>query len=208
MAFWSDRTIEPKRGFRFLMDIGAKDTDTIASYFIKEVKKPNFTMDGAQEVRYIGHTFKYPGRVKWEDITVTVIDPGSPDATAIMMNIINNSGYSLPRAVSGEDLTRQKLETTISKAKSYDALGAIRFSQIDDTGRSIETWTLHNSFLQSVDFGTISYENDEVVNYTLTITYDYASLGDTSTKVNAGMRSKATKSEAAAAGAAMGELWD
>ena len=85
MAFWNSNTVEPKRAFRFLMDIGAQGTDTLASYFIKTVKKPNFGMDGAQEVKYIGHTFKYPGRIKWEDITVTVIDPGTPDATAIMI---------------------------------------------------------------------------------------------------------------------------
>ena len=72
MAFWNSNTVEPKRAFRFLMDIGAQGTDTLASYFIKTVKKPNFGMDGAQEVKYIGHTFKYPGRVKWSTVTFTI----------------------------------------------------------------------------------------------------------------------------------------
>jgi len=183
MTFWNSNAVEPKRAFRFLMDIGAGGGDTLASYFVKTAKKPTFSMDGAQEVKYVGHTFKYPGRVKWEDITITVIDPGSPDATAIMMNILSNSGYNTP--TSAYD-SRQ----TISKLKSNFALGAIILRQINAEGNDIERWTLNNPFLQSVDFGEVSYDSDDVVNYTLTITYDNATLWTAGTPVNVDVGTK------------------
>tara|TARA_R100000008_G_C3567107_1_gene159764 strand:- start:378 stop:935 length:558 start_codon:yes stop_codon:yes gene_type:complete len=185
MAFWNSNAVEPKRAFRFLMDIGAAGTDVLASYYVKSVKKPNFTMDGAQEVRYIGHTFKYPGRIKWEDISITVIDPASPDATAIMMNILSNSGYSIPVNVGAA-------VETISKAKANAAMGQMRIRQINDVGQEIEVWTLHNPFFQGVDFGEVNYETDDIVSYTLTVTYDNATLGKTSTTVNPDVASKST----------------
>lgn len=184
MTFWNSDKIEPKRAFRFLMDIGAAGNNTLASYYIKAVKKPNFGMDGAQEVKYVGHTFKYPGRVKWEDITVTVIDPGSPDATAILMNILSNSGYNIPTQAATS-------VNSISKELSNAALGAIRLRQINAEGHDIERWTLHNSFLQSVDFGEVNYDTDDIVNYTLTITYDHATLWSAGTAVNNDVSSNA-----------------
>jgi len=169
MTFWKSVDVEPKRSFRFLLDLGADGTSHLASYFIKAVKKPNFTMDATQEVKYIGHTFKYPGRVKWEDITVTIIDPASPDAAVTMMNILSNSGYQTPK-------TEALAKETVSKKKSAGALGAVQIRQINANGSDIEKWFLHNAFLQNVDFGELSYENDDIVSYTLTISYDHATM--------------------------------
>jgi len=182
MGWWNNKDIEPKRAFRFLMTLGAGSVP-LASYYIKSVKKPNFSIEGTQEVKYIGHTFKYPGRVKWEDLTVTVIDPGSPDATAIIMNILADSGYKIPR-------TEFTAKESLTKAKTSEALGAIKISQINALGISVETWTLVNPFLSGVDFGEVSYDNDEIVNYTLTITYDSATLKTLGTKVNTNVESR------------------
>jgi len=177
MTFWNDVTVEPKRAFRFVMTLGGAATN-LASYYIKSVKKPNFTMDGAQEVKYIGHTFKYPGRMKWEDVTVTIIDPATPDASAIMMNILQASGYNSPLSNTPDVMV------TVSKASAQAALGGVRIQQINATGGIIETWNLVNPFVIGVDFGELSYDTDDIVNYTLTISYDHAQLGHTSTAVN------------------------
>ena len=185
MGWWNSKNIEPKRAVRFLMSLAGPGTDTLASYYIKSVKKPNFSIEGTQEVKYIGHTFKYPGRVKWEDLTVTVIDPGSPDATGIIMNILANSGYKIPVNV-------QAAKESLTKAGTSAAMGAIKISQINALGKSVETWNLVNPFLSGVDFGEVSYDNDEIVNYTLTITYDSATLWTDGTTVHNDVKSKST----------------
>jgi hypothetical protein len=181
MAFWTNNTVEPKRQFRFLLDlVPLEEADTLYSYHVRTAKLPQFQMDGVTEVKYVQHTFKYPGRITWQPIDVTIIDPGSPDAAGVMMNIIRNSGYLAPK---NETLAQK----SISKAKSNKAMGAILLRQIDAEGANIAEWMLHNSFLTNVDFGTQGYDSDDLVEYTLSIDYDYAtykvSNGGT-TKVN------------------------
>lgn len=168
MTFWTNNTVEPKRQFRFLLDLSPLDAiDTLHSFYVRTAKLPQFQMDGVTEVKYVQHTFKYPGRITWQPIDVTIIDPGTPDAAAVMMNIINNSGYLSPKDPAAA-------EKSISKAKSNSAMGGIFLRQIDADGNQIAEWKLHNSFLTNVDFGTQGYDSDDLVEYTLTIDYDFA----------------------------------
>ena len=167
-GFWTDNQVEPKRQFRFLLSLSpAKNSDVLHSYYVRSAKLPQFQMDGVTEVKYVQHTFKYPGRITWQPIDVTIIDPGSPDAAAVMMNIIRGSGYLSPS-------TPKAAEQSISKAKSNSAMGGIFLRQINANGDPISEWKLKNPFLTNVDFGTQGYDSDDLVEYTLTIDYDYA----------------------------------
>ena len=177
MAFWTNNTVEPKRQFRFLLDlVPLEEADTLYSYHVRTAKLPQFQMDGVTEVKYVQHTFKYPGRITWQPIDVTIIDPGSPDAAAVMMNIIRNSGYLSPKDPASSQLS-------ISKAQSNDAMGGIFLRQIDASGLKIAEWKLHNPFLTNVDFGTQGYDSDDLVEYSLTIDYDYATYSAKGTAV-------------------------
>ena len=140
-------------------------------------------MDGQGEVKYIQHTFKYPGRITWQPIDVTLIDPATPDSAAIMMNILNESGYNQPDSLPNA-------HTSISKLGANTAMGSVFLNQIDADGMPISEWQLWNPFLTNVDFGSVDYGTDDVVEYTLTIDYDYAtfkSMGLTPTNVNSGV---------------------
>tara|TARA_R110000824_G_scaffold134691_1_gene297686 strand:+ start:2831 stop:3385 length:555 start_codon:yes stop_codon:yes gene_type:complete len=178
MSFWADNRVEPKRGFRFLMEIlPPQGLEKIASYVVKTAKKPTFQMDGTAEVKYLQHTFKYPGRITWQPVDITILDPASPDSAAIMMNILSAAGYNAP------DSEANALES-ISKNKAVEqAMGTIYLRQIDAEGLDIEEWKLHNAFLTNVDFGSVGYDTDDLVEYTLTVDYDFATLSRTSTPV-------------------------
>lgn len=169
-TFWANNTLEPKRSFRFLMEFAGPEMGaTIASYYVKSSGKPSFQMEGGPQVKYIQHTFKYPGRVMWQDITVTIVDPASPDAAAVLMNVLEGSGYHKPD-------TDENSRGSISKFNANLSLGGIKLRQIDDAGKDIEEWTLWNPFISNVNFGELSYDSDDIVNYQLTIVYDYATL--------------------------------
>jgi len=47
---------------------------------------------------------------------------------------------------------------------------------IDENGAPIETWSLYNPWIKSVNFGDLDYESDELVNVELSIRYDWADL--------------------------------
>jgi len=180
MTFWRSNTVEPKRSFRFLLELTPQTGGKIATYFIKTVKKPQFQMDGQAEVKYIQHTFKYPGRITWQPIDVTLLDPADPDSASVMMNILRNSGYHKPD-------TELNSQESISKLKANTGMGAVIIRQIDAEGAKVSEWKLVNPFLTNVDFGSLGYDSDDIVEYTLTIDYDFATMWSKSTAVLAGV---------------------
>ena len=82
MGFWANKDNAPKRNYRFLMSIeglgGAAN-----QWIIKKADKPRATVGEAQH-QYLNHTFYYPGRVTWEPLAVTLVDPVSPNAAGLL----------------------------------------------------------------------------------------------------------------------------
>jgi len=138
-------------------------------WYAKTVSKPSFTVD-AVEHNYLNHVFKYPGKVTWQDMTVTLVDPVEPDMSATLSDILVQSGYSPPT-----DATTDQMGT-ISKAKAAGALGTIIVTQIDSNGAELEKWTLWNSFISEVKYGDLAYGTDDLTEMSLTIKYDWARI--------------------------------
>tara|TARA_R110002110_G_scaffold68428_1_gene185270 strand:- start:23 stop:613 length:591 start_codon:yes stop_codon:yes gene_type:complete len=175
MPFWSDNFAEstqlkdPKRQFRFKIEftgISAPQGGSLL-WYAKSVNKPAFTIE-TSEHQYLNHTFYYPGSVKWEPISITLVDPRDPDITATLSDIINLSGYTPP--------SNPNSLGTMSKSRAAGALGAVYISQIDGDGNEIEKWTLWNAFITNVKYGDLSYGTDDLVELTLEVRYDWARL--------------------------------
>lgn len=173
--FWSDTTLEPKRQFKFLFVIPAPEgTQAVESYLVKQVAKPQFQL-GETKVNYIQHTFKYPGRLTWQDISVTLIDTiRTDDTSSRLANILRASGYVIPD-------TAANAQFSFTKQGSANALNSPYIQQIDGGNpanniapRVVEQWNLRNAWVKSVNFGTLNYNSDELVDITLGISYDWA----------------------------------
>jgi len=168
MAFWTDSAgQDPKRNYRFLVTIG--NLPYGASWYAKKVNKPAFSI-GEIKHAYLNHTFYYPGRVDWQPVSVTLVDPVNPDAVANTLAIIAGSGYRLPTSVA----TTPEETTTISKASSIASLGGVFIEQIDNEGQRIEQWSLNGAFLTEVSYSELSYDSDELSEITLKFRYDWA----------------------------------
>ena len=99
-SFWStdfsaDATIkDPKRKFRFMVTMtgltGTAATSTTV-WFAKTVTKPSFQIATAEH-KYLNHTFFYPGTVTWQDVTLTLVDPTSPDVASAFGSIMEAAG--------------------------------------------------------------------------------------------------------------------
>lgn len=172
MSFWNQASIEPKRQFRWLLYIAG-----MPQFIVKNVKKPSFSV-AATPHDFINYKFHFPGRVEWQDIQVTIVDPVQPDSTASLVNILSAAGYVLP-----DEYTSQAAEPrTISKKSFIDALGGqIQLVQFGaNTGAQqenvLEKWSINNPFLTNVDFGNLDYSSDDLVNISMTIKYDWANL--------------------------------
>ena len=98
MAFWNDTSVEPKRGFRWLLYLEGA-ASTIPTYVIKVAKKPSFTVSNNTH-QFIAHTFNYPGRITWNPVSVTLVDPafGTPRLTQLNADGAQIEEWSLKNA--------------------------------------------------------------------------------------------------------------
>lgn len=170
--FWDDKSIEPKRAFRWYMTFGGSDSNTIETYAIKSVKKPSFAVSEVPH-QYGAHTFYFPGRVTWNTIDVTLVDPVQPDHSAILTNMFVDAGYQIP--------TQASKDMSLSKEQFNAAIGEPTIVQIDAAGHWIEKWHLHNAFFTSVDFGQLDYGTEDLVITSMTLRYDWASFENSAT---------------------------
>lgn len=187
-GFWTRPLIDPKRNYRFLVNI--PNMPNGATWFAKGVKKPKINVSETPHA-YLNHTFKYPGRVTWDDVTVTLVDPVEPNAAAHLAAVIQASGYVIPGNYTHV--------TTISKKKATSMLGGIQIIQLNEsitgvasgdgadpdgspfpppesTDNEVEKWTLQNAWIKDIDFGELSYESDDLTEISLTLAYDWATM--------------------------------
>jgi hypothetical protein len=161
-SFWSDASLEPKRNFRFTLLMNG-----IPSWLIKKVNKPAFKINEAKH-QYLGHTFYYPGNVEYEPVTITLVDPLTPDASRTIMNHIAASGYKFPLDATST--------STVSKVNAVAALGNLTVEQIDADGNIADKWTYKNAWISDVKFGELAYEDNNLTEITLTVRYDWAEM--------------------------------
>jgi len=180
MPFWStnfgnteELLKDPKRNFRFFINIQGISTENGGAmlWYAKQVAKPTFTLAEATH-EYLNHTYYYPGKITWNAIEITMVDPGgNPDVVATLAGIVTGAGYNLPDTPDSAKLT------SMSKQKAAGALGQVKITQVDAEGQMVEEWTLWNAFVQEIDFGgTLAYGNDELTEIKLKLRYDWAEL--------------------------------
>ena len=178
--FWDSPSVEPKRNFRFVVNISNFDN---IKWLVKTVDKPKFEVSSTPH-QYINHTFNYPGRVTWQPINLTLVDPVSPtDSTATIMSFMRLAGYDVPSA--GNTTAANAAASNITKGMAVGALGNITISQLgvpanfDPTTppleRIVDQWKLINAFINgTVDFGSLDYGNEELTTISMTLQYDFA----------------------------------
>lgn len=176
MSFWTDggSAEDPKRNFRFKVSIGgfagplakqaSDEADDQLVWYAKKVQKPNFTTAESKHV-FMGHSYYWPGKTEWQEITLTLVDPVTPNASGILYNIVQNSGFVIP--------AKDRLITQ-GKQKSVISLGAFSIEQINSDGATIEKWVLKNPFIRKISFSDLDYENDELTTIDIGLRYDWA----------------------------------
>ena len=168
---------DPKRKFRFMVEMtalastpasgGGASTSTV--WFAKSATKPSFQIATAEH-KYLNHTFFYPGTVTWQDVTLTLVDPTSPDVAALLGGImgVDGAGYGVPATVD--------VFTTMTKYSAASSLGTLKISQLDGSGAKLEEWNLMNAFITEMKFGDLEYGADDLTELTITLKYDWATL--------------------------------
>ena len=176
--FWTSPNRDPKRAYRFTVSVSSIEGGGI--WYAKSATKPKFSVTSTEH-KYINHTFHYPGRVEWENVTITLVDPVDPNAASAAAKILQDSGYYIP----GDE---NAPFTTVNKKDAIGALGRVTIRQIGESDTDVlETWVLNNAWIEGVSFSDLSYDDEELSTVELTVRYDWASLA---TKENDGSTSE------------------
>jgi len=166
--FTSGDIKDPKRKFRFKVTMtGLTGTGSSTVWYAKTATKPSFQIATAEH-KYLNHTFFYPGTVTWQDSTITLVDPTSPDVASAFGAIMEAAGYGVPDSDS--------VFNTMTKSSMAAAVGTVTITQMDSVGEPMEAWQLHNALITEFKFGDLEYGADDLTELSLTLKYDWATM--------------------------------
>lgn len=163
--FWTSANVDPKRKYRFIVELaGVGGIGSV--WFAKTVDKPEITI-GTGEVDFMQHKFYYPGRVEWNEIGLTLVDPVSPDATEILLDILQDSGYTGP-------MEAKNTLQSISKGAESNALGQVIIKQVSADGEIQEEWVLNSAIITKIGWGDLDYSSEDLSDISISFRYDWA----------------------------------
>jgi hypothetical protein len=97
--------------------------------------------------------------------------------------LLLRAGYQSPTA-AGAAITGAGTGSTLrtmAKGTATRQFDQIQIIQIDANGDALETWTLNNAWVKSVNFGNLDYSSDDINDITFTFRYDWADVAITQT---------------------------
>ena len=114
--------------------------------------------------------YYFPGRLTWNEVSLTLVDPISIDAVQLTNSLIEGANYQVPSNIPASEGDF----STMSKVAATGELGQVIITILDASGKNIEQWTLNNAFLKSAKYGDLDYSNDDLRSIDLSIRYDWA----------------------------------
>ena len=174
-TFWNDASFEPKRNYRFQVTIGNSTTPANmggVQFWAKTCDTPSFDVTEVEH-NYYDNKYYYPGRVIWNTISMTVVDPVDVNICYALCKSLQDANYN----VKANTNDRKSISKGTATTSLGDAMTIRVFSAAGD--KAVEEWTLNNFFLQSAKFGSLDYSSDELKQIDMTFRYDWASIEDT-----------------------------
>ncbi len=173
-GFWGDASLEPKRKFRWILGMNG-----IPHWLLKTASRPTISLTEAEH-DFLNYKFYFPGRVSYDELSITLADPVNPDATATLYRLLRESGYMVPSDLKQENLGLGGGENNgvglISKKAAVQAISGLYLHTLDSQGQIVEAWRFYNAWIKSVNFDELDYSSDELINLQVNIRYDWATV--------------------------------
>ena len=148
-------SFEPKLKNRFYMYV-----DGIPSYLIKGVSGMGFTQEEIT-LNHINTYRKIKGKLKWNDLSLTLFDPITPSGAQAVMEWARLHHES----VTGRD----GYSDFYKKDVKIEVLGPV--------GDIVSEWIIKGAFIKSAEFGEYNWDTeDEAQNLTMVLGMDYCIL--------------------------------
>jgi len=149
--------IEPKRQNRWVLEFPA-DLE-FAEWMVQTASRPSVNI-GNVPIPFMNVETKVAGRVTWDDLEVTFIDPIGPSTTQKVIAWI-----------------RKCIEFSTGRmgyATNYKKNLVLKM--LDPAGETVEKWQIQGAFITNSNFGTLDYSAEELAEVSITIAFDQAIL--------------------------------
>ena len=146
---------EPKQKNRFILYV-----DGIPAYLIKGVSGMGFSQEEIT-LNHINVYRKIKGKLKWNDLTLTLFDPITPSGAQSVMEWVRLHHES----VTGRD----GYSDMYKKDVTLNVLGPV--------GDIVSEWVVKGAFIKSADFGEFNWDTEaEAQNISMVLGMDYCVL--------------------------------
>ncbi len=145
-------TFEPKRKFRWTMEI-----DGIDAFTLKTGARPQMTFEETV-IDYINTKRYVPGKMAYSPLAITLQDPIAPSAAQKVMVWVR-AAYEV---ITG----RMGYASTLKKDFSLKML--------DPQGVVIEQWDIKGAWVQDANFSELDYASSDNLEVAITLRYDSA----------------------------------
>ena len=145
---------EPKMKNRYIMEI-----DGIQSYLIKAANRPSINFETIT-LDHINIKRKLQGKGEWQSLSITLYDPIVPSGAQQVMEWVRLGHESITGRRGYADFYKKDID----------------FYMLGPVGDKIEQWKLKGAFIESAEFGDLSFDSNDPAEITLTLQYDYAIL--------------------------------
>ena len=145
---------EPKQANRFILFV-----DGFPSYIMKGVSAVSVSQ-GSVPLNHINVQRYVKGKTVWNTIDFTLFDPITPSGAQAVMEWVRLHHESVTGRDGYSDFYKKDL--------TINVLGPV--------GDIVEEWELVGAYIQSANFGDLSFEDATPVEITCTLRYDYAVL--------------------------------
>lgn len=145
-------TFEPKRKFRWTMEI-----DGIDAFTLKTGARPQLTFEETV-IDFINTKRYLAGKQSYSPLSITLLDPISPSAAQKVMNWVR--------------LAYEVITGRMGYASMYKKDFSLKM--LDPQGAVIEQWDLKGAWIQDMNAGELDYASSDVAEIALTVRYDTA----------------------------------
>lgn len=145
---------EPKMKNRYIMEI-----DGIQSYLIKAANRPSINFETIT-LDHINIKRKLQGKGEWQSLEITLYDPIVPSGAQQVMEWVRLGHESITGRRGYADFYKKDID----------------FYMLGPVGDKIEQWKLKGAFIESANFGDLSFDSNDPAEISLTLQYDYAIL--------------------------------
>lgn len=162
----SQGLLMPKLAYRFrvmLENFGVSTPTTELTKQVIDVTRPNVSFNPI-DVHVYNSMIRLAGKHEWQDLTLSVRD----DATGQVQKLV------------GEQLQKQfDFYEQASAAAGQDYKFTTRIEILDGGNGAfqptvLETWELYGCYVASADYGSMAYDQNEVLKIAITLRYDNA----------------------------------